>query len=49
MNENSTRKAEVCYKDLCAKFYNENADAITTAVLIAILAVGLSALGRSLN
>lgn len=40
MNNLYQNKAEVCYKNLCAKFYNENANIFTAVVVALIIVIG---------
>jgi len=49
MNKLYQNKAEVCYKGVCAKFYNENANIITAVVVAAILVVGASVAVKALK
>jgi len=49
MNSFYENKAEVCYKDVCATFYDKNADAITAAVIVAIIAIAAGALIKAIN
>jgi len=49
MNKIYDSKAEICYKDVCAKFYNENANIITIAVLAVIVVVGASVATKALS
>ncbi len=49
MKKHYSNKAEVCYKDVCAKFYNQNANIITVAVLAVIIVIGASVASKTLN
>lgn len=49
MNNLYQNKAEVCYKDVCAKFYNENANIITAVVIAAIIVISASVAAKALN
>tara|TARA_R110000787_G_scaffold145252_1_gene259066 strand:- start:579 stop:728 length:150 start_codon:yes stop_codon:yes gene_type:complete len=49
MNNLYQNKAEVCYKDVCAKFYNENASIITAVVAFAILMILAVAVAKTLS
>ena len=49
MKKNYSNKAEVCYKDICANFYNENASVITAITTIAIAAVAVSIIAKALK
>ncbi|MCW8896595.1 MAG: hypothetical protein OQJ96_06110 [Flavobacteriales bacterium] len=49
MNNLYQNKAEICYNDVCAKFYNENASIITAVVAFAILMFVALAIARILS
>lgn len=49
MNNLYQNKAEVCYKGVCAKFYNENANIITAVVAAAIIMIVVFAFAKALN
>ncbi|MFD1553419.1 hypothetical protein [Putridiphycobacter roseus] len=49
MKNNYSNKAEICYKNTCAKFYNKNANIITAVVALAVFAVGMSAVSKTLK
>lgn len=49
MNNLYQNKAEVCYKDVCAKFYNENANIITAVVAAAIIMIVVFAVAKAFS
>lgn len=49
MNNNYTNKVEVCYKDVCAKFYNKNADIIAVVALAIIVIAGVSVAAKAIS
>lgn len=46
---NNSNKAELCYKDVCAKFYDEKANILLAIVIAAVVVVAASAAAKALS